>query len=768
MAQNINLQYKTYTFTSLTIYDPDQLDGFLSTYMPSECKYNSIYYNSTTDVLQVYTMEDPLGSFPTTAATIQDLLSKYPNSQPFPQRSRGVAVVNKGDLTTFSANAEKTVRLPIGLPGQVLTVDPTSTTGFSWRGITTDVTSGATTSATDLYIRYFDVYDGSGGTLITQTDVDIPFTVTRRSDKPTFEHPENSPEVTITETGKYWAYLKIGFQWKTDGAPPENTQVCAKVLVNKYDGNGFQEFTGLQTYHYLPMTLPQAQTTNTIQFGFNITTAPWTFKVVASDLKGTDHVVSGSGLSNFGIGKYVIDGPSHDETAMLTWAKTSDQTIVETPSVWTPITFDTVVTNVGGRYTLPDSETVAVTQEMGQFIVPHITFKTFGGNPNDMITIAVKLQYMMVPGYTPWEDVPLSETYIMLRVGMDNTVGIRPADFLSSYYGIVGTRFRVVYTMVSKQGTLGAKVVGNASIFAMISTWSNKSNSTHVQAVSHVCTQAIPVPNTHWEDVPLDLEMYTDDNYTLDETHTILQNSEIGTYVVMFKVGMTMASAGTNKICNAAGRIMVNAGNGFYEVNGSVATRPVRENHMVSFVGEAMMFMGYNYQLKLQVIVSEIGNMSLASGDTVTLVPYSTSVILNKMENTILPMAAPGLLVFGSYYHYLEDLTPSSTTSTSFITKATLSTEVLPKGHYRFGIYYEWSMSGTAAQFSSRVMLNNSTQLSTYSSFALISNNNYSRSYFLDLDLTQGLHTIDIDWKTTGILVMATIQNVRMELYRTR
>ena len=70
-----------------------------------------------------------------------------------------------------------------------------------------------------------------------------------------------------------------------------------------------------------------------------------------------------------------------------------------------------------------------------------------------------------------------------------------------------------------------------------------------------------------------------------------------------------------------------------------------------------------------------------------------------------------GSSIFGSEFYEEESLGESSTTSTSYQTKLTLTTGSLPAGKYRIGWGFGWSFGSTSYDFKAEVTVNDVTEL---------------------------------------------------------
>lgn len=67
--------------------------------------------------------------------------------------------------------------------------------------------------------------------------------------------------------------------------------------------------------------------------------------------------------------------------------------------------------------------------------------------------------------------------------------------------------------------------------------------------------------------------------------------------------------------------------------------------------------------------------------------------------------------VFGSYFTYGESLSLSTTTSTAYQNKVTITTGIVAAGTYRIGWSYGWYFTSTSYDFLGRVQVNNTTTI---------------------------------------------------------
>jgi hypothetical protein len=125
--------------------------------------------------------------------------------------------------------------------------------------------------------------------------------------------------------------------------------------------------------------------------------------------------------------------------------------------------------------------------------------------------------------------------------------------------------------------------------------------------------------------------------------------------------------------------------------------------------------------------------------------------------------------VFGTEYHYIEDEEISTTTSNIFVGKLRLTTRNIPEGEYRISWNYQWNLESTISyDFKGRVQIDDSIIIMTHQEEPKDGGVNQLRqlSGFKTIDLTDGVHTIDIDFCRSDSQGTAIISNARIEIFR--
>lgn len=122
---------------------------------------------------------------------------------------------------------------------------------------------------------------------------------------------------------------------------------------------------------------------------------------------------------------------------------------------------------------------------------------------------------------------------------------------------------------------------------------------------------------------------------------------------------------------------------------------------------------------------------------------------------------------FGTYFQNAASEGSSTTTSTTFQQKVTMTTPSLPSGDYRIGWYFEWQHTDTSTDFRARVRLNNTTNLMEQQEEPQDGGTDQWRptSGYMVQTLS-GANTIDLDYSRVGGSGTAGIRRARLEIWR--
>jgi hypothetical protein len=129
---------------------------------------------------------------------------------------------------------------------------------------------------------------------------------------------------------------------------------------------------------------------------------------------------------------------------------------------------------------------------------------------------------------------------------------------------------------------------------------------------------------------------------------------------------------------------------------------------------------------------------------------------------------AVGNILFGGKFNYVIDEALSSTNSTSYQNKISLSTGDVPEGDYRIGWHFEWRISKQNGSFYYRIQLDNTTDIDTGNNSPYNDVNiwNPVTNFYYVETLSSGSHTFDLDWRSSAGNSTAYIRAARFEFWR--
>lgn len=217
--------------------------------------------------------------------------------------------------------------------------------------------------------------------------------------------------------------------------------------------------------------------------------------------------------------------------------------------------------------------------------------------------------------------------------------------------------------------------------------------------------------------------------------------SKTGTSIVPFAkiLNFTESAAATVTI--------VNGGDGLTNININSST--ALQNHFgtIAVIGQS------------DVVADSITDtLTFTSGTAIDL-----ELVTNPTTDTI---TINNIDFFGTQFQQATDDTVSSTTSTAFINKLTMTTPSLPSGTYRVGWYSE--LNSTAANYSTsvRIQLNATTTIGERIQEAQDTRDIHNFGGYVFLTLS-GINSFNLDYaKVGGGAGNASIRRSRIEIWR--
>lgn len=110
----------------------------------------------------------------------------------------------------------------------------------------------------------------------------------------------------------------------------------------------------------------------------------------------------------------------------------------------------------------------------------------------------------------------------------------------------------------------------------------------------------------------------------------------------------------------------------------------------------------------------------------------------------------------------------SSTSSTAFVQKVSITTPSIPAGRYRVGWHYEWNYASAANDALVQVQVDDTTTLMEMIQEPADAGTDQwnNKSGFGYVDLTEATHFIDLDYRAGNALYSIAIRRARLEFWR--
>ena len=124
-------------------------------------------------------------------------------------------------------------------------------------------------------------------------------------------------------------------------------------------------------------------------------------------------------------------------------------------------------------------------------------------------------------------------------------------------------------------------------------------------------------------------------------------------------------------------------------------------------------------------------------------------------------------MAFGDFYTISESLGQSVNDTTSFVQKVRLTTPAVDAGDYRIGFTYTWGNESTGDDTVVQIEEDDTTVLYTMQAEPKDSGTDQQLpgGGFAQTTLTAGVHTFDMDFRTTDAGEEARIAQARLEFW---
>lgn len=144
------------------------------------------------------------------------------------------------------------------------------------------------------------------------------------------------------------------------------------------------------------------------------------------------------------------------------------------------------------------------------------------------------------------------------------------------------------------------------------------------------------------------------------------------------------------------------------------------------------------------------------------------SFLVSALLGTASGTEQVGNILFGSEFVYSLDNSESSTNSTTYQNKLTVTASGIPDGDYRLGWHFEWKISKNNVNFNYRVREDDTTNLSEVSTptFNDVNIYNLVNNFYYLTDVASGTHHWDIEYCSNASSATSYIKSARLEFWR--
>jgi len=654
-----------------------------------------------------------------------------------------------GDLTVYDGTSTKSVRLPIGTNNQVLQVNTSIAQKVNW---TTLYQNGMTSSNTDTYMFYCNVYDLMGGQTITSggTYLDIPLSGVNRLD--TNYSQARTTEIKIATTGVYIVSYGvtatsttlstfIASVWTSTGTYAEVTASRSQACTDASTISA-STITGVSN-----AGANVSQTTGGT-FLLNITAANTLIKlrITETTTTNTGKTVAQSFLN---LTKLVAVSPVVDTSVYYNVYASTPLTLSTT---YTLMPFNTTTiagtgySNAGGLITVPTS---------GMYIFStKITCLNTGAHGINTSNNTQAVLQVRVNGtatstfnvYCPSANVSTANTgsvQLILNVSAGQTVGV---------YAKVNATNGTTTTTYGGFDTMSLALLQTSSTAQTQFSFANINNSAATTLLNTVYTAitmstALINTNTTLFTVP---------------SSTAFQVNGSGTFLVSYSIDGSGSTAQLSQVYRLA--YSTNGGTTWSIVPGSCKFM-CGVNSNLANINTAhfsiALFLNAGTQLQLQGLSTNLN--SPYGSSTVS----SCNLVVCDLEQTLTPLVPA--LVFGSNVNTFSSTATFSTTAQINTAVYSCSTGFVSAGTYAFHYYYELYVAGASSlvniTMDATSIVNNNDFISTATTINTITGN-VPMSGLLNLVLSQGIHTFVVSIASPSPTNTVIIKNINFLLYR--
>ena len=656
------------------------------------------------------------------------------NSDGFLKRKNSSGVVktynpntSKGDIMTHDGTND--IRLPVGTLNQVLFSDSTLSSGVGWRDLSTETAATNPESS-----KYFEAYVSANQTL-SGTYEDILFESTRTVSTDVFTRVGSST-IRFEASGTYIVMARLSIDISSGSS---NIEASMKLILDN-DDDTYIDIPG--TTSYCNCTSGSFPTGNMSTFCILTPTENQKLKVQCRRDTGTSTIQTLPNACNIIIFKAGIDLSDNSKYFNIYSNTTStlSGTFADIPIGVTRLT--------DSPYGFTNGTAPVSILENGKYII------TYGVGCDK----------------TSGTDRSISESRLMLSDSNGLNFAQVDGSLIYTYhftngYSASSSNYSCLQLVSGQILKIQSRIYSGSNLrtgsglthFGAVKLQSTTSGQSTPKFLNISNTGNVSITNSY-TDLTFDTNDLVDTVYSHVVSSEEIDILEEGKYIIMlsFSGEITTSTDSVSQI-----RFQVDNGDGYTEIEASKSgayhyNATINRNSSTSFF---TLNMSSTSKIKAQAIRS-YGTQTMRS------VANGINLSLVKLDGVEEPVNS--LIKFGTFYRYNESLGNTSTTSTTYIDKLTLTTDVILDGYYRIGIFYTCAMTSNNGSMSVLVLEDNSITVFE-NTFVISSNNVDDTSPFYspkEVYLTAGIHNFKIQFKSVS--GTANIRDAKIEFWRVK
>jgi hypothetical protein len=640
-----------------------------------------------------------------------------------------------GDIMTFDAVQNTTVRLPKGRPEQYIESSSSSSTstGFLWKS--QQVNIGNSPGYSDNTMRYVEAQNSTQTSLANtnnnsaQVFIDTPL----RIDKDTYV--VNNGKITISSIGIYEIIYKVNISFYKSISNLDKDTIASTQIYLEANNTLIPGTRVYSNIPYIPNTTYCTQTL-TCRTIINISTIPTTLTFHAQEFETTTN------------GLVINEWDSHVSISKLAWDADSAQFFTSQGMLdERPVLGSNYITipipNIIYRTNLNDViNNDSLQLEIGGFrnIIGKLSFALNNVNPDAQIVILSQLLVNNI----------LLPTSSITECTLNGINGVGTVYINALYDFAAGDNITIQCKLGAGNITTGS-IVAIAEDCCIYSILPNTRNFDKIYGTTSI--EYTSNPFTYTNLIP-DI-IYNIDTNAFNITNNAIIISQGGTiqYVLQATIDNNDSSSYDAFVCLCTSSSISEP---FKEIPGSNILSVLSPSSSKTIFSSGTLFVPPNSVVKTKFLVPNGGN--------VIIKPENLNISLVSYEKCIVPFI--GLPDFGRFWNYVADDQEVFTTSTEFSLRLAAITIDLPDGNYRIGLTYEWDMSNSGIGFETQLVFDDTTILDSYAAIPSIVGVYQKITSFQQIMLTNGKHSFAFKIRVLDASRAIYTRNVRIEFWK--